>query len=106
MTIVLSFPQSGDRTVKAYFLRYVTPHWRWAFPPLGSSSRFGELRPEALCASLQPRQGQSQGVAFIDATLLAVCHPKRARRHKVFASLARWGRSSLGWCYGLNVSSR
>jgi len=56
-----------------------------------------------LCAYLQTRKDHSQGVAFIDSTLLAVCHPKRASRHKVFAGRARWGRSSLGWCYGFKL---
>lgn len=38
-------------------------------------------------------------MAFLDSMLLAVCHPKRSGRHKVFAGLAHWGRNSLGWCY-------
>jgi hypothetical protein len=71
-----------------------------------SYSRFVEMRQEALvplCAYLQTRKGQSQGVAFIDSTLLAVCHPKRSSRHKVFAGLARWGRSAMGWRYGFKL---
>src|SRR5215204_2067074 len=106
MTIVVSFHQSGYRTFKDYYLRYVTPHLRWAFPQVVSYSRFVELMPEALvpfCAYLQTRKGQSQGVAFIDSTLLAVCHPKRSGRHKVFAGLARWGRNSLCWGYGFKL---
>jgi hypothetical protein len=106
MTIVISFHQSGYRTFKDYYLRYVTPHLRWAFPQLVSYTRFVELMPEALvplCASLQTRKGQSQGVAFIDSTLLAVCHPQRSGRHGVFAGLARWGRNSMGWCYGFKL---
>jgi len=105
-TLVVSFHQSGYRTFKEYFLRYVTPPLRWAFPYLVSYSRFVELIPEALvplCAYFQTRKGRSAGVAFIDSTLLAVCHPKRSRRHKVFAGLARWGRNSLGWGYGFKL---
>jgi Transposase DDE domain len=105
-TIVVSFHSSGYRTFKDYFLRYVTSHLHEAFPQLVSYSRFVELMQEALvplCAYLQTRQGKSQGVAFIDSTLLAVCHPKRSARHKVFAGLAQWGRSSLGWCYGFKL---
>jgi hypothetical protein len=106
MTIVIAFHQSGYRTFKDYFLRYLTPHLRWAFPHLVSYSRFVELIPQALvplCAYLQTRKGKSEGIAFIDSTLLAVCHPKRSNRHKVFAGLARWGRNSLGWCYGFKL---
>jgi hypothetical protein len=103
MTIVVSFHQSGYRTFKGYYLRYVTPHLRWAFPQIVSYTRFVEVMPETLiplCAYLQTRKGRSEGVAFIDSTLLAVCHPKRSARHRVFAGLARWGRNSLGWGYG------
>lgn len=106
MTIVVSFHQSGYRTFKDYYLRYVTPHLRWAFPQLVSYPRFVELMPQTLvplCAYLQTRKGRSEGVAFIDSTLLSVCHPKRSGRHKVFAGLARWGRNSLGWCYGFKL---
>jgi Transposase DDE domain len=106
MTIVVSFHQSGYRTFKDYYLRYVTPHLRWAFPQIVSYPRFVELRPETLlplCASLHTRKGRSEGGACIDSTLLAVCHPKRSGRHKVVAGLARWGRNSLGWCYGFKL---
>ena len=106
MTIVVSFHHSGYRTFKDYYLRYVTPYLRWAFPQVVSYSRFVELMPEALvplCAYLQTRKGRSEGVAFIDSTLLAVCHPKRSGRHKVFANLAHWGRKSMGWCYGFKL---
>src|SRR5215510_14328636 len=97
MTITVSFHQSGYRTFKDYYLRYVTPYLRWAFPQLVSYTRFVELMGEALiplCAYLHTRKGRSEGVAFIDSTLLAVCHPKRSERHRVFAGLARWGRNS------------
>ena len=106
MTIVVSFHQSGYRTFKDYYQRYVTLHLRWAFPHVVSYSRFVEVMAQALvplCAYLQTRKGHREGVAFIDSTLLAVCHPKRSRRHRVFAGLARWGRNSLGWCYGFKL---
>ena len=108
MTIMVSFHQSGYRTFKDYFLRYVTPHLRWAFPQVVSYTRFVELMADALvplCAYFHTRKGRSEGVGFIDSTLLAVCHPKRAGQHKVFAGLAHWGRNSLGWCYGFKLHS-
>ena len=106
MTIVVSFHQSGYRTFKDYFLRYVIPHLNEDFPHLVSYTRFVELMPAALgplCAYLQTRKGQSQGVAFIDSTLLAGCHPKWSTRHKVFAGFAAWGKNSLGWIYGCKL---
>lgn len=106
MTILVGFHQSGYRTFKDYFLRYVRPHLGWAFPQLVSYTRFVELIPQALvplCAYFHTRKGRSAGVAFVDSTLLAVCHPKRSGRHKVFAGVARWGRNALGWCYGFKL---
>lgn len=106
MTIVIAFHQSGYRTFKAYYTRYVAQALRWAFPALVSYNRFVEVMQQALvplCAYLQTRKGQSQGIAFVDSTLLAVCHPKRSSGHKVFAGLAAWGKSSLGWCYGFKL---
>jgi hypothetical protein len=42
------------------------------------------------------------GYSFQEITL-AVCHTKRSSRHRVFAGLARWGRNSMGWCYGFKL---
>jgi hypothetical protein len=47
MRIVIHFHPSGDRTFKEYFLYSVTPHLRWAFPQLVSSSRVVEMMQEA-----------------------------------------------------------
>ena len=94
----MSFHQSGYRTFKDYYQRYVTLPLRWAFPQVVSYSRFVELMAKALvplCSYLQTRKGHSEGGAFIDSTLLAVCHPKRSGRHRVFAGLARWGRNPV-----------
>src|SRR2546426_8359960 len=78
MTIVIAFLQSGYRTFKDYFLRYVTTHLRWTFPRLVSYTRFVELMQTALvplCAYLQTRQGTSPGGTYNDSTLLAACSP-------------------------------
>ncbi len=42
----------------------------------------------------------STGIAFIDATSIAICHNRRIRSHKVFKKLARRGKTSVGWFYG------
>ena len=39
-------------------------------------------------------------MAFIDSTPLSVCHNRRIGRHRVFAEVARRGKSSMGWFYG------
>ena len=100
-TSEVAFHESGSRTFKEFSLRYVTPPLRWAFPRLVSYTRFVELMQQALvplCAYLQTRKGQSEGSAFMDSTLLAVCHPQRSAGHRVFAGLAGWGKNAFGWC--------
>jgi hypothetical protein len=48
MTIAVSFHQSGYRTFKHYYQRYVSVHLRWAFPRLVSYNRFIELMADSL----------------------------------------------------------
>ncbi|EDZ68531.1 hypothetical protein NOC27_1858 [Nitrosococcus oceani AFC27] len=51
----------------------------------------------ALRAYLQRRKGPATGVAFTDATSIAVCHNRGIDRHQVFRKIARRGKTSLGW---------
>jgi len=46
---------------------------------------------------------QSQGIAFIDSTPLAVCKNIRIPRHKTFKGQAGRGKSSTGWFYGFKL---
>ena len=43
MTIEVAFYESGYRTCKDFYLRYVTPHLRGVSPRLVSYTRFVEL---------------------------------------------------------------
>ena len=106
MTILIHFHQSHYRDFKAYYTQHLCKHMRSEFPALVSYSRFVELIPSALpamCLYLRVRFGQRTGVAFIDSTPLSVCHNKRIGRHRVFAEVARRGKSSMGWFYGFKL---
>lgn len=106
MTIIIHFHQSHYRHFKGYYLGYVRRHLKDAFPGLVSYQRFVALIPSVLipvCAYLQPRKGQATGVAFIDATPIAVCHNRRIDRHQVFKKIARRGKTSMGWFYGFKL---
>jgi hypothetical protein len=48
-------------------------------------------------------QGVSQGIHFIDSTVLTVCHAKRAISHRTFKDIARWGKTSTGWFFGFKL---
>ena len=79
---------------------------RAEFSLLLSYTRFVELIPSALpalCLYLRERFGNTRGVAFIDSTPLPVCHNKRNGRNRVFADVAKRGKSSMGWFYGFKL---
>jgi hypothetical protein len=105
MTIVIAFHSSNYRNFKHFYLMLLFHH-RADFPGLVSYQRFVQLMPALivpLCAYLQTRYGTNTGIAFIDYTALAVCGNKRIGRHRVFAGVARRGRTTMGWFYGCKL---
>lgn len=52
---------------------------------------------------LNTRKGPNTGISFIDSTSIPICHPKRAKRNKVFKDLAAWGKSSICWYFGFKL---
>lgn len=106
MTILLLFQQSHYRDFKAFYLKEVCCQLRKAFPHLVSYTRFVALIPHVLiplCAFLQSIKSTSEGISFIDSTSITVCHPKRISSHKVFAGLAKMGKTTKGWFYGFKL---
>jgi hypothetical protein len=106
MTLLIHFHQSHYRIFKAYYTEYVQEHLSNEFPHLVSYQRFVALIPSALVpllAYLQSRYGACTGISFIDSTSLEVCDPKRINQHRVFATDARRGKSSMGWFYGFKL---
>ncbi|MCD6039038.1 MAG: transposase domain protein [Gammaproteobacteria bacterium] len=53
----------------------------------------------------QINSGKRTGIYFIDSTCLPVCHLKRSTRHKTFDEVARYGRTSVSWLFGLKLHS-
>jgi hypothetical protein len=106
MTIIIHFHQSGYRTFKDYYVRHVCAHLRGEFPALVSYTRFVELMPQTLVplmVYLQHGFGACTGIAFVDATTLAVCRNQRIGQHKVFRDIAARGKTSMGWFYGFKL---
>jgi len=105
MTIVIAFHMSHFREFKAFYA-HLRKHGRQDFPNLVSYSRFVELMPRLtlpLCYYLKSRYAQSSGLAFIDSTHLAICDNRRIRRNRVFAGVARRGRTTMGWFFGFKL---
>ena len=106
MTIVVLFHGSGYKTFKEFYLNEVLQHWQKDFPKLVSYNRFLELIPWSLMllsCFLHTRRGKMTGISFIDSTPIEVCHPCRAKTHKVFGDLPQWEKNSVGWYYGFKL---
>src|SRR5690242_535557 len=106
MTILIHFHQSHYRTFKAYYTEHVQVYLNKEFPHLVSYTRFVALIPGMLIpllAYLQSRFGPCTGISFIDSTSLEVCDPKRINQHRVFATDARRGKTSMGWFFGFKL---
>jgi hypothetical protein len=106
MTIIVFYHQSGYKTFKWFYERYVCQRMRQEFPGLVSYNRFIELLPDVLIPLtffMQSRCKEGNGIAFIDATSLRVCENIRIPRHKTFKEEAGRAKSSTGWFYGFKL---
>jgi len=42
-------------------------------------------------------------LAYIDSTVIPVCHAKRSSRNKIFKGIATKGKSTKGWFFGFKL---
>ena len=106
ITIWIFYHQSGYRTFKWFYQKYIQAQCYNKFPKLLSYNRFIEVAPEILvpiAVFMKSRQGKTQGIAFVDSTPLSVCKNLRIPRHKTFKDKAGRGKSSTGWFYGFKL---
>jgi hypothetical protein len=76
------------------------------FPGFPSYNRFIELMNRVifpLTIFSQLNAGRKTGIYYIDSSCLPVCHIKRSKRHKTFESVATYGKTSVGWFFGLKL---
>lgn len=105
MTIMILFHQSNYRTFK-YFYFFLLENYRDAFPKMPSYSRFVSLQKKSfipLFAYLLQCKGKITGISFIDSTIIKVCHIKRCNSNKVFKKIAKKGKSTTGWFFGMKL---
>jgi len=106
ITIIVFYHQSGYKTFKWFYERYVCKRKQQEFPTLVSYNRFIELLPDVLIpltCFMQSRCSKGDGIAFVDSTPLRVCHNLRIPRHKTFKEDAGRSKSSTGWFYGFKL---
>ncbi len=103
--ILLMFQNSPCRNFK-YFYQSFLQLYQSEFPQLPCYHRFITLMPRIighLIILLYSLLSPGNGTAYVDATSLAVCHPKRISRNKVFKGLAKIGKTTKGWFFGFKL---
>ena len=106
MTIIILFHQSHYRDFKNFYCIYVQTILKSVFPKLISYGRFVIVMKKLvipLFAFILHNRGKLTGISFVDSTKVQVCHNKRIKRNKVFADLAKRGKTSTGWFYGFKL---
>lgn len=106
VTIQILFQMIGYRNFKTFYTGFLQIYWKQYFPKLPSYQRFVELINRAifpLTLFIYFKSGKKTGMYYIDASCLPVCHIKRSKRNKVFKEIAKYGRTSVGWFFGLKI---
>lgn len=106
MTVQILFQMVGYRNFKTFYTAFLKQYWHHYFPNLPGYTRFVELMPRSifpLTLFTQLKCGKKTGIYYIDSSCLPVCHLKRSRRHKTFDSIAQYGKTSVGWFFGLKI---
>ena len=107
MAVEMFYHLQGSKCFKYYYRYFVEVHLKGYFPGLPSYNRFVQLKPRLFlyifCFMLACRMGASTGIYYIDSAKLVVCHNLRIHSHKVFKGLAKRGKTSTGWFFGLKL---
>lgn len=106
MCILVLYHFSNYKNFKSFYIEKLLVDHQNDFPDLVSYNRFIEIMERSLIpltAFFDYARGQSSGINFVDSMDLPVCHIKREKQHKVFSGMARKGKTSVGWFYGLKL---
>ena len=90
-----------------FYNQYVKPYLSDLFPDLVSYERFNARQERILIPLMLYLKysglGKTNGINYIDSTLLRVCHIKREKQNKVFKGIATKGKSTMGWFFGFKL---
>ena len=108
ITILVLYHESGYKTFKDFYKRFVLKALKSYFPNLVSYDWFLTLMQRVLMQvmgliHLLCIDANRSGIYYVDASKLPVCHNLRAKRNKVFEGIARSGKTSMGWFFGLKL---
>ncbi len=106
MTILIMFQMIRVKDFKTFYCHFLQKYWHVYFPCLPSYQRFIELLKNAilpLTLFVHIKSGHRKNIYYIDSSCLPVCHIKRSKRHKTFDEIAQYGKTSVGWFFGLKI---
>lgn len=108
ITILIFYHLSGFKNFKLYYTRLVANSLKEYFPDLVSYNRFIELIPRHLLplfalAKMHCFLAKKTEIYYIDSKKLPVCDNRRIHSNRVFSGIAKRGKSSMGWFYGLKI---
>lgn len=108
MTILVCYQLSGYKNFAYYYEKMVLPELSSYFPRLMKYKSFLLLIPSCLdqlymYATWQAARSTRTGIYYVDSKKLPVCDNRRIHSNKVFEGVARRGKSSTGWFYGLKL---
>jgi len=110
MTIIIYYHFSGFKCFKWYYNYVIKKLFKSYFPETFSYNRFILLMSEmniylmffmTACRLSVPTAGN-----YIDSKKLVVSHNRRIKNHKVHKGIAKRGKSSTGWFYGLLTAKK
>ena len=107
LCIEIFYHLQGSKCFKYYYKYFVEVQLKSYFPGLVSYNRFVQLKPRLFLYLfvfiMAYRLGRQTGKYFVDSGKLVVCHNLRIHSHKVFDGLAKRGKTSTGWFFGLKL---
>lgn len=106
MLITVLYHVSPYKDFKRFYLYGIGIEHKSCFNKLPTYQRFIAMKKKLflpLGMLLHCLSGEETGIYFADSTSLKVCHNKRIYNHKVFEGLAKRGKTTMGWFFGLKL---
>lgn len=106
MLIAVLYHVSPYKDFKRFYLYGIGIEHRAYFNKLPTYQRFIAMKKKLFLPMgvlLHCLSGEETGIYFADSTSLKVCHNKRIYNHKVFEGLAKRGKTTMGWFFGLKL---
>jgi len=107
-TILVAYHYSGYKCFEYYYRELILKNYRDYFPDAPLYETFLSYIPKAtdltyLWLLYCIAKSKRTGLYFVDSKKLQVCHLRRERSNKVFEGIAKKGKTSTGWFFGLKI---